>query len=195
MRAAMARAGIPQYALNCYGAATSCTAISPATRAGLPKAMGGSLAVDVPEAGGPGCLEALSPNMGSSGSAVIWFWARTPVRQATHGPDARLAEATRAADHEILQLQATQYPELTRALRRRLGIADAYPLAFPLSALAIADLAAAQRLQSRGVQLCVDSARLSRDAGGRRGEEAAAVMTDVALFDGAAARICDDPGF
>ena len=104
MRAAMARAGIPQYALNCYGAATPCTAISPATRSGLPKAMGGSLAVDVPEAGGPGCLETLSPNMGSSGSAVIWFWARTPVRQATHGPDARLAEATRAADHETLQL-------------------------------------------------------------------------------------------
>ena len=119
LRAAMARAGVPQHALDCYGAAIACTAITAATRLALPRSLGGSLP-DTEEEADPGRILGRSlGGQGSSDAAVHGCQITAPRRPALGARNAGGAESARVADREVLRLTAETYPMLVKELRRR----------------------------------------------------------------------------
>ena len=116
---AMARAGIPQHALDCYGAAIACTAITAATRHVLPRSLGDSLPDTEEEAALGRMLECSTGRQGSSDTAVHGFLITAPRRPAVGDQYARNAEVALLADRAVLLLPAETYPKLVWELRLR----------------------------------------------------------------------------
>ena len=102
------RAGVPQHALDCYGAAVACTATTAATRRVLPRSLGGSL----PDTEGEAGLGRSLGGQGSSDETVHGFQIAAPRRTGLGARNAGGTESARVADREVLRTTEETYPML-----------------------------------------------------------------------------------
>ena len=150
LRAAMARAGIPQHALDSFGAVTPCSELSEATYS-LSTGTGAQGAAFLHDVGGGAAdiSTAVGAYAGRIG-VVHKFRTTVPVRTRTDQPVGLPSDAQTRANVATLGRAHRSYPDTWAAISKRMGTSAVTGYDDRrLSVHVLSDMAASQRLQDR----------------------------------------------